>query len=302
MNPDDVMTQRDMRPRPTRGQTSVDGQTTLCVLAGGSRGNAICLASGRSAVLFDAGLSGREIEKRMRQRGLDPGALSAIVVSHEHIDHVRGVGVLARRYKLPVFMTNDTAQAAKSCIGPIPVHQPIESGRCFQVDGFTIHPFMVSHDAADPVGFTIAADGLRIGIATDLGVVTGLVAQCLQDCHFLVLEANHDERMLTDGPYPWPLKQRIRSRNGHLSNAATAELLRSLAHDNLRQVILSHLSETNNTPAIALETVRQCLGPDRRMRLAVAMQDRSSPVFRIDATAPRHAPPPSILRSDDQSK
>jgi len=283
MNRNGVMMQRDTRSRPKHGQIAADGRANLCVLAGGSRGNAIYVASGPSALLFDAGLSGREIEKRMRHRGLDPGALSAIVVSHEHIDHVRGVGVLARRYKLPVFMTQDTAEAAKPCIGPIPIHEPIEAGRCFQVHGFTIHPFMVSHDAADPVGFTLTADGLRIGIATDLGVVTGLVADCLQKCHLLVLEANHDERMLTDGPYPWPLKQRIRSRNGHLSNTESAELLRCLAHDNLRQVILSHLSETNNTPAIALQTVHQSLGPDHRLRLAVAMQHQSSPVFRIDA-------------------
>ena len=272
------MIQRDGRCRSASDQSSE--QVALCVLAGGSRGNAIYVASGRAALLFDAGLSGREIERRMRHRGLDPAKLSAIVVSHEHVDHVRGVGVLARRYALPVFMTHDTAEAAKPSIGPIPSHEPFRAGRSFTVRGFTVHPFMVSHDAADPVGFVLQVNGLRIGIATDLGVVTGLVAQCLQGCNFLVLEANHDVRMLTDGPYPWPLKQRIRSRNGHLSNAETGELLRCLAHSELQQVVLSHLSETNNTPAIALRTVHQSMGSEH-LRLAVALQHRSSPVFRI---------------------
>jgi phosphoribosyl 1,2-cyclic phosphodiesterase len=252
----------------------------VCVLASGSRGNCIYIASEAGALLIDAGLSGREIEKRLRQRDLDPGRLTAILVSHEHTDHVRGVGVLARRYQLPVYLTALTHQAAGNALGRLPARRYFRPGIGFTVADFEIRPFALSHDAADPVGFTLACNGSRLGLATDLGVVTGLVEERLKGCDFLVIEANHDMDMLTNGPYPWHLKQRIRGRNGHLSNGATGELLSKLAHPNLRQIVLGHLSETNNAPHLARQAAEAALVTNP-IPIHTAQQDCVSPVFRI---------------------
>ena len=250
------------------------------MLASGSKGNCIHIAAGEKAILVDAGLSGREIERRMVQRDLRPDALQAIIVSHEHIDHIRGVGVLARRYKLPVYISSETACAALTALGKVPHFFHFQAGNPFLLPPFTIHPFNISHDAVDPVGFTISVNGSRIGIATDLGIATGLVQEHLKGCQLLVLEANHDLDMLLNGPYPWPLKQRIKGRNGHLSNDAAEALLRSVITVDLRCVILGHLSETNNTANHALKSARRAtIG--HRVRLLVAEQDQSGPVVRL---------------------
>lgn len=266
------------RPSQSEDDRCVGATLSLCTLASGSKGNCIHIAAGKHSVLIDAGLSGREIERRMGQRNLLPERLVAIVVSHEHSDHVRGVGVLARRYRLPVYMSGGTASAAQAQLGKLPVLCRFRPGTPFSIPPFTIHPFNVSHDAVDPVGFTISMNGHRIGIATDLGIATGLVAEHLKECHLLVIEANHDPDMLINGPYPWPLKQRIKSRNGHLSNAAAQALLRAVMNANLKHVVLGHLSETNNTSRQALETVRQAIG-HHDVRITVARQDRSGPIL-----------------------
>lgn len=255
-------------------------EIALCVLASGSRGNAVYLAAGTDALLIDAGLSGREIEKRLRQQDLDPHHLTAILVTHEHLDHIRGVGVLARRYKLPVYITAPTHRAAQKTIGHLPECHHFHPGMDFETVNFTVHPFALSHDAADPVGFTFAVNGSRIGIATDLGVATGLVEEHLKGCDLLLVEANHDTDMLTAGPYPWHLKQRIRSRHGHLSNVATGDLLVKIVHRNLRQIVLGHLSETNNSPRLAHKTVQDALAA-YAIPIHTAHQDCSSPVFRL---------------------
>jgi phosphoribosyl 1,2-cyclic phosphodiesterase len=257
-----------------------DLTVSLCMLASGSKGNCIHISAGDRSLLVDAGLSGREIERRMRQRDLSPDNLLAIVVSHEHADHIRGVGVLARRYGLPVYISGETECAALPVIGKLPCTHYFHPGKAFKIPPFTIHPFHVSHDAVDPVGFTIAMNGSRIGIATDLGIVTGLVEQHLKGCHFLVIEANHDLDMLANGPYPWPLKQRIKGRNGHLSNEAAEALLRNLMHSDLKHVILGHLSETNNTSSRALKIVKQAIGSSVA-DISVALQDSSGPVLTL---------------------
>jgi phosphoribosyl 1,2-cyclic phosphodiesterase len=253
---------------------------SVCMLASGSKGNCIHIAAGDKAILVDAGLSGREIERRMAQRDLRPDLLQAIIVSHEHVDHIRGVGVLARRYQLPVYMSSETACAALSSLGRLPHFFHFQAGTPFHLPPFAIHPFNVSHDAVDPVGFTISMNGNRIGIATDLGIATGLVQEHLKGCHLLILEANHDLDMLISGPYPWPLKQRIKGRNGHLSNEAAEALLRSVMTEDLRCVILGHLSETNNTASQALEIVRKAIDGNDVCLLA-AEQDHSGPVVML---------------------
>ena len=246
---------------------------SVCVLASGSKGNAIYVSDGDTAILVDAGLSGIEIARRMEAVGLRMESLKAILVSHEHSDHVRGVGVLARRHRLPVYITPATAAAAASQLGAIDGLKYFETGRDFNIHGLAIHPFSTSHDAHDPSGFTIAQNGHKIGIATDMGIATGMVKEHLKACSLVVLEANHDPVMLIEGPYPWPLKQRIKSRNGHLSNQDSRDLLAEIKHDGLCHVILAHLSETNNTPEKALQAALQALDTRDRFQLHVACQD-----------------------------
>jgi phosphoribosyl 1,2-cyclic phosphodiesterase len=261
---------------PTVESCNTACRLQVCVLASGSKGNAIYVSDDRTAILVDAGLSGIEIERRMQAACIDVRSLKAILVSHEHSDHIRGVGILARRYRLPVYITSETATAAAQSLGRIDRMQHFEIGRSFAIDDLAIHPFATSHDASDPAGFTISQNGRKIGIATDLGIATAMVKQHLQACSLVVLEANHDPTMLTEGPYPWPLKQRIKSRSGHLSNQDSGDLLAQLKHDGLSHVILAHLSETNNTPEKALAAVQKAIGCDDGIQLHVASQQRCS--------------------------
>ncbi len=257
-----------------------DSALSVCLLASGSRGNAIYLSSGHSRILIDAGLSGVEIERRMASRGLDPSQLDGIVVSHEHSDHIQAVGVLARRFKLPTYLSDGTYAAASHQLGRLDDIHNFSCGESFQIGHLELHPFSISHDARDPAGFTVTSNGTRVGIATDLGIATALVKTHLKACEALVLEANHDPTMLDQGPYPWPLKQRIKGRSGHLSNDDTARLLKEIRHDRLSHVILAHLSEQNNTPEKALHTVGQALD-HTGVNLSVAVQDRCSEIFSV---------------------
>lgn len=246
-------------PAPKQFQVRPEYNLLVCILASGSKGNAIFISSGDTSLLIDAGLSGIEIERRLRSRGLDPENLNAILVSHEHSDHIQGVGVLSRRYKLPVYINSKTQKSAVSQLGNLHEFKKFECGSLFTINDLSIHPFSISHDAIDPCGFTINQNGTKIGIVTDLGIATSMVKEHLQGCTLLVLEANHDEQMLINGPYPWPIKQRIKSRTGHLSNEASKTLLNELQHDGLKHVMLAHLSETNNTPQKAVNEVGQAL-------------------------------------------
>ena len=252
----------------------------VCILASGSKGNAVFVSGGATSILIDAGLSGVEIERRLKSRGLDPNNLDAILVSHEHSDHIQGVGVLSRRYKLPVYISTKTQHAAASQLGNIYDLKTIECGSTFAINDLAIHPFSISHDAADPCGFTIHQNQTKIGIATDLGIATAMVKEHLKGCTLLILEANHDEEMLINGPYPWPIKQRIKSRTGHLSNAASKILLKELQHDCLEHVMLAHLSETNNTPQKAVHEVGQAL-TRCRARLHIASQNECGVLLRL---------------------
>jgi len=251
---------------------------SICMLGSGSKGNAIYISSGATQILIDAGFSGTEIERRFKARGLAPDQLDAIVVSHEHHDHLNGVGVLARRYDLPVYMSAKTQAEAGPRMGRIKTIAHFACGTDFSVNDVTIHPFSTSHDACDPAGFTFRIDGRKIGIATDLGMATQLVKTHLNDCSCLVLEANHDTRMLEEGPYPWPIKQRIKGRTGHLSNEASKTLLMDILHNDLAHVILAHISETNNSPDKALSTVGERLDKNAP-KLTMALQHTPSPLI-----------------------
>ncbi|RPH49044.1 MAG: MBL fold metallo-hydrolase [Desulfobacteraceae bacterium] len=261
-------------------QEGKSSDITICMLASGSKGNSIYISDGTTSVLVDAGLSGVEIERRMKSKGLSPDNLDAIIVSHEHADHIHGVGVLSRRFDVPVYLSHKTYKAALPFLGRIEEVRTFECGLNFKINDISFHPFSVSHDAEDTSGFTVAENGTKIGIATDFGIATAMVKEHLGKCSVLVLEANHDPEMLAKGPYPWPLKQRIKSRTGHLSNDETRALLQEIQHDNLEHVILAHISETNNTPEKAIGVVGHaltCCGA----RLDVAGQYEAGKLIRI---------------------
>lgn len=261
-------------------QAAPDYNLAVCILASGSRGNATFVSSGSTSILIDAGLSGIEIERRLKSKGLSPKDLDAILVSHEHTDHIQGVGVLSRRFNLPVYINSKTQGAAFPQIGKVHDVKNFACGSTFLINDLAIHPFSISHDAEDPVGFTLNQNGTTIGIATDLGIVTAMVKEHLKGCDLLILEANHDEDMLINGPYPWSVKQRVKSRTGHLSNAASKQLLNEIQHDRLKHVILAHLSETNNTPQKAVDEVGKALNRNN-VQLDVAVQHECSALFRI---------------------
>ncbi len=222
-------------------------------LASGSSGNSFLVEGNGSAVLVDAGLSAKQLTLRLETAGVDPGSLKGILISHGHSDHVKGVGVLSRRYRIPVLANRGTWDTIEAGMGRVHSLEFFQTGRAFEFAGFRIHPFSVPHDCSDPVGFRISRGTARLGIATDLGTPTGLVLNLLTDLQVVVLESNHDPRMLRDGPYPWELKQRVKGRLGHLSNNDSAQVLRRIVSDELKAVVLAHMSETNNTAELALK-------------------------------------------------
>ena len=257
-----------------------DYNLAVCILASGSKGNVMFVSSGTTSILIDAGLSGIEVERRLNSRGLHPEDLDAILVSHEHTDHIQSVGVLSRRFNLPVYISQRTQKAATSHLGDVDDFRKFECGSPFRIKDLTIHPFSISHDAEDPAGFTINQDGTKIGIATDLGIASSMVKEHLKGCSLLIIESNHDSEMLINGPYPWPLKQRISSRNGHLSNTASKNLLKEVQHERLQQVMLAHLSEINNTPQKALNEVGQAITASH-VQIDVASQDKCGRLLHI---------------------
>ena len=243
---------------------------TVTMLASGSRGNCAVVASASTRILVDAGISCREIFKRMKALGAgvenDPQSLSAILITHEHSDHIYGLATLAKKLRIPVFMTGAThqawARALRNQNGERPKIERLErfeSGHGFQVGDIAVRPFTIPHDAADPVGFTFRAEGIKVGIATDLGYLPASVRDHLRGCDVLVMESNHDLEMLRVGPYPWSVKQRVMSRVGHLSNLALADFFSNDYDNSATFVVLAHLSEENNHPEIARREAEKAL-------------------------------------------
>lgn len=258
----------------------------FCVLGSGSKGNAILVASADTALLIDAGFSGKEMERRLQLIGYSLDRINAILVTHEHRDHISGVGVLSRRGKLPVYANPATHRQAEAIVGELAARFEFNVGEKFVIRDLSIHPFSISHDTADPVGFVITDGRLLVGCCTDTGKVTKLLAHHLRRCHGLVLEANHDPQMLMDGPYPLRLKQRIRSNQGHLANDDAADLLAELAGGHLQQVVLAHLSDTNNHPDLALAAVKRRLtGKPLASCVEVATQDCPGSLIELDSMA-----------------
>jgi len=252
----------------------------VVVLGSGSGGNSTLVEGPRGRLLIDCGLSARETARRLARVGCDPMAIDAVVISHEHSDHVRGAAMFSRRYGVPLYVTADTAVAAGLSPDGVAGLVHTEAGRAFSVGGLDVHPFSVPHDAVDNVGLIVECEGTRLGYATDLGHPSRLVLQRLMDCDVLVTEANHDPGMLRDGPYPWSVKQRILGRHGHLSNEEMANVVAAVATARTRHLFLAHMSETNNTPGLALEAGRRALEEAGRcgVRVHVARQDSVSEV------------------------
>jgi phosphoribosyl 1,2-cyclic phosphodiesterase len=250
----------------------------ICLLASGSKGNSILVESGQTRLLIDAGLSARELRKRLDSIGVDAESLTALLITHEHGDHVRGLGPLVRQLDLPVYLQSELAGKLPDVGKPACVREFVD-GEEFAINDLTIRPFAITHDCLAPVGFSLTGEHGKVGVATDLGVVTRLVTQCLRDCRALVLETNHDEELLRDGPYPWKLKQRVRSNHGHLSNTAGGSLLEDVLWSGLESVFLSHLSETNNRPELAVEAVSAVLGKQNICAPQVLLGKQNLPVL-----------------------
>lgn len=232
----------------------------LYSIASGSSGNCVFIGNENTNLLVDAGISGKRIENGLYDIDVNPEKIDGILVTHEHIDHVGGLGVMARRYKIPVYATAETINAILriKSVGRISeeLFHIIEPDQSFQINDMTVNPFSISHDAANPVCYTFEAGGHRAGVATDLGKYDDYIVSKLAGVELLLLEANHDINMLQVGSYPYVLKRRILGDRGHLSNDNTGRLLCRLWHEGLRCIFLGHLSEENNYPDLAYETVK----------------------------------------------
>jgi phosphoribosyl 1,2-cyclic phosphodiesterase len=228
----------------------------VLVLASGSSGNATLVRSGSSALLVDVGISTKQVSSRLAEFDLTPSAVTAALITHEHTDHARGLGVFVRRFPVPVWATAGT-WAGLEVVAP--AGGELRSGRWLRLGDLRVLAVPTSHDAREPVALLISDGTTMVGLCTDTGAFTNLLAERLRGCHLLLIETNHDTDMLRNGPYPWPLKQRIASRTGHLANHQTAEAVDRVRSSDLRAVVGLHLSAENNLPELALETLNRCL-------------------------------------------
>ena len=226
----------------------------ISVIASGSNGNSTLIESKKTSLLFDAGKSGREIESRLNSLGKSPENIDAILVSHEHRDHISGVGILSRRYNIPVYIAKGTYANSRFVLGRLFERKTFDINKKFKIKDLKIKPIKTSHDAASPCGFMIQESSKAFGIITDTGYITPQVKDAVKHLNGILLESNHDIDMLINGPYPHFLKNRILNDDGHLSNVVAAELIKKEASDKLKLVVLGHLSGNNNTPELAQKT------------------------------------------------
>lgn len=249
----------------------------FCPLASGSKGNSIFVASNEAKILIDAGISAKALEEKLNQIGETIKNIDAILITHEHTDHIAGLKTLAFRYGIPVFANHETAKGIVQYVHDCPKFKIFSTGETFQYLDIEIHPFTIQHDTLDPVAFTLKIDNIKIGVCADLGHVTSCVRNNLTECDYLYLESNHEISMVHASSRPMIYKQRVLGRTGHLSNVDCAELLREIACDKLKQVYLAHLSSECNTHEMALTRIRGILaeaGID--LNLTVAPQDTVS--------------------------
>ncbi|MFT4552835.1 MAG: phosphoribosyl 1,2-cyclic phosphodiesterase [Chlamydiales bacterium] len=255
----------------------------FCPLASGSRGNSIFFGTQKTKVLFDCGISGRATVKKLEEIGVDIDDIDAIIVSHEHGDHIQGLKVLACKKGIPVLANCETAKGITNQLRDCPKFKIFSTGENFEFNDLLIHPFSIPHDTSDPVAFTVKYEEIKVGICTDLGFATSLVQKQLQDCDYLYVEANHDPALVYSCPRPNVYKQRVLSRSGHLSNEDCGKLLKEVWSPKLKHVHLAHLSGECNEPALALETVKEALGDKAdSIEFSIAFQDKISRAITFD--------------------
>ncbi len=233
----------------------------ICSLFSGSSGNSSFVKAGNTNILVDCGDSGSRVEDSLKQIGVDPGSLHCIFITHEHIDHIKGAGIMSRRYNLPIYASYGTWQKMISKIGKINIDniRYIQGGVPFGVRDAVVTPFSTPHDSTESVGFTIEHNEKRVSVATDIGVMNKTVYDNIRHSDIVLLESNHDVDMLLNGPYSPDLKRRVRSSVGHLSNDDCALTCAHLLNEGVKHIILGHLSLDNNTPRIAYSTTEESL-------------------------------------------
>jgi phosphoribosyl 1,2-cyclic phosphodiesterase len=262
----------------------------LIVLGSGSSGNVLYIESGATSVLVDVGLSAKETARRMSEAGLDPTKLSAVVITHEHTDHVKGIRVFSSAAQVPVFMSEATRAQCKFPDDGEKIlwGETIASSEPFQIGSLNFYPFAIPHDGVDTFAFTVESDRVKVGVVTDLGYITQLVAERLRGSTLVLIESNHDRDMLKVGPYPWSVKQRIASNTGHLSNDETARWIREDFDGRAEYLVLGHLSRHCNHPELARLSALQALDchgplffPRAEERVKIALPDRASEWFEL---------------------
>ncbi len=255
-------------------------------MSSGSGGNAVYIEAGGKRILIDAGLSEKKLSQRMAHIDRSFDGLDAVFATHEHSDHVRGMGPLLRKHQLPLYTTEGTYKRAGDSLGKLPGFTTIRAGQPVEFGELVVEPYATPHDAEESLAFVIHYQGLRLGLATDLGKVTPEVTNKLQKLDVLLIESNHDVEMLDAGPYPWVTKRRIKSDVGHLSNEACGDLLSAVKHSGLRLVVLMHMSATNNLPELARLVASQALGQDAP-EMIIAEQNHPTPLMSLTGEPPR---------------
>jgi phosphoribosyl 1,2-cyclic phosphodiesterase len=254
----------------------------VCILGSGSSGNCAFVGSESTGILIDAGLSAREIARRLGEIGAGVPSISAVCVSHEHNDHTAGLRILHEKHGISVYANQGTVEGLSRDARLAGLRWTVfTTGAPFDVGDMTIEPFSVSHDAFEPVGFAISSGSARVGIVTDIGTPTTLVRERLKGCHAVVVESNHDEQMLRDAARPWHLKQRISGRQGHLSNRGAAAMICDIAGPQLHHVFLAHLSEECNRPELARRTASEMLAQagHGHVKVSLTFPDKVSEVW-----------------------
>ncbi len=232
----------------------------MCSIASGSSGNCIYVGDDHTHLLVDTGISRKRVEEGLHALDIKGEDLDGILVTHEHSDHIQGLGVFSRKYEVPIYATAGTIEGIESCrtLGKLPegLLHPIETDKPFALGDIEIRPFAISHDANEPCGYRLESNRRAVAVATDLGIYDDYIVEHLKNLDALLLEANHDVHMLEVGSYPYPLKQRILGNRGHLSNELSGRLLCDILHDGLKHIVLGHLSKENNYARLAYETVK----------------------------------------------